>query len=300
MHLVTFVYKNDVSCTEHWGIWQQEAGYVVDVVVANPVMPHSLRRAVEQTDMLLPLLQDIVEQDAKGTLTRVSIDAVTLRAPYTNPPRNIICTGINYADHQKEFTRTDAKEQALPEFPFLFTKPCTAIAHPNTAVEAHQGLTQQYDYEVELAVIIGKGGRDIPKAQALDHVFGYAIINDLSARDLQRRTSQWYVGKSLDASAPFGPCIVHKSAIPDPQNLRIASRINGEERQSAHTSMMIFPVATLIHIISQGTTLLPGDIIATGTPAGVGMGLRPPQFLKSGDIMELEIENIGLLQNIIL
>ncbi len=297
MHLVTYCYKNDVSHAEYWGIWYQEAGYVIDVLSANPVMPPSLRCAVEHAETLFPLLQDIHAQNAKGNLTRIPIDAVILRAPYDNPPRNIICTGLNYAEHQQEFTRADAHEESLPEFPFLFTKPCTAIAHPDSTVDGHAHLTQQFDYEVELAVIIGKGGRDIAQQDALDYVFGYAIMNDLSARDLQRRTSQWYAGKSLDGSAPFGPCIVHKSAIADPQNLRITSRVNGEVRQDSHTSRMIFPVATLVHIISQGTTLLPGDIIATGTPAGVGMGLNPPQFLKAGDIMELEIEGVGILRN---
>ncbi len=303
MHLVTFIKKDahlhDESCSqeERWGIWQPHAAYVVDAVAADATLPRTLRHVVEDGEAYVPRLKHLFEKDAQGSLTRLSMEDVRLRAPYTNPPRNIICTGINYAEHQQEFIRSDAKEQKLPEFPFLFTKPCTAIAHPNTAVDRHATLTDKYDYEVELAVIIGKKGRDIAKNKAFDHVFGYTIINDLSARDLQKRTSQWYTGKSLDTSAPLGPCILHKSALEDPQNLRITSRINGELRQNSHTSHMIFPVATLIHIISQGTTLLPGDIIATGTPAGVGMGLKPPQFLQSGDVMELEIEHIGVLKN---
>ena len=298
MHLVSFCHK-DKPYRTLWGVWLVEEEMIVDVCKVDSSLYSSLRYAIETKGGLVSCLNTVLEQAKDMPDAYLPFADCTLKAPYTNPPRNIICTGINYVAHLHEFTRSDA-EKDIPKFPFLFTKPCTAIAHPESAVSCYPDHTQKYDYEVELAVIIGKEGRDIKEEDALDHVFGYSIINDLSARDLQRRTTQWYAGKSLDGSAPFGPCIVTKDEIQDPQNLKLESRINGEVRQSSHTSLMIFNVARLIHIISQGSTLLPGDIIATGTPSGVGMSFDPPKFLRSGDVMELEIENIGILKNTII
>ncbi len=296
MRLVSF-YTHSKPETLSWGIWQPETETIVDVCRIDSSLPSTLRLAVEEGQALFPRLESALQKATAAT--SLPYASCTLQAPYTNPPRNILCTGINYVAHMQEFTRPDA-EQKIPEFPFIFTKPSTAIAHPESAVSNHVGITSKYDYEVELAVIIGKKGINITEEDALSHVFGYSIINDLSARDLQRRTSQWYVGKALDGSAPFGPCIVTCNALADPQNLQLESRINGEVRQNSHTSLMIFSIAKLIHLLSKGTTLLPGDIIATGTPAGVGMSFDPPKFLQSGDVMELEIENIGILRNSII
>ncbi len=300
MRLVSFVHT--AAPTEVcWGLWEPEKGYVLDARISDASLPETLRHAVDMGTDIFPKLHAIEELDNREKLhnARIALQDIQLQAPYTTPPRNILCTGINYKEHFKELDRPLVAEQTLPEHPFIFTKPCTAIAHPDSAVMSHATHTQSYDYEVELAVIIGKRGTNIPKEQALEYVFGYSIINDMSARDLQRITTQWYRGKALDQSAPFGPCITCKDSIPDPQNLRIMSRINNEVRQDSHTSYMLFDVATLIHIMSQGATFLPGDIIATGTPAGVGMSFKPPKFLKSGDSMDLEIEHIGILHNTI-
>lgn len=229
----------------------------------------------------------------------VALDQVVILAPYKNPPRNIFCVGLNYFAHALEFEQTDDPAKAVPKFPILFTKPFTAIADPDTPVDGHAGETSSYDYETELAVIIGKTGKDIPKEKAYDYVFGYSIINDLSARDLQKRTSQWFSGKCLDESAPFGPYLVHKDAVADPQNLSLLCTINGEVRQDSNTKLMIFDIPTIIATLSKGTTLLAGDIIATGTCPGVGMGFNPPKYLKKGDKMEMAIEGLGTLRNTI-
>ncbi len=294
MRLVSFIHIDNPKQI-HWGIWYDD--YVLDVQIARPSLPSSLRLAIEQSNEVVPALKEIFATQDSMDVAKIPFNKVKLQAPYLDPPRNILCTGINYAEHLDELVRPLSVEQKLPEYPFIFTKPRTAIAHPEAAVECHANITDSYDYEVELAVIIGKKGRDISKEAALDYVFGYSIMNDLSARNIQRRTSQWYCGKALDGSAPLGPCVVLKDYIKNPQDLRITSRINGETRQDSNTKNMLFDVATLIHIVSQGTSILPGDIIATGTPSGVGMSFNPPKYLKPGDVMELEIQDIGVLRN---
>ena len=308
MHLVTFCTAEGGQKT---GIWQQGLGYILDVAQAELLcpgtsLPPTLRGVVEHSASALPRLRELWQHDAEAgnkdadwAACRIPVEQASLRAPYTDPPRNILCTGINYSEHLKELDRGVVAEQKMPEHPFIFTKPRTCIAHPDSVVDGHSAESQAYDYEVELAVIIGKTGKNIRKEDALAHVFGYSIINDLSARDLQRLTTQWYRGKALDESAPFGPCIAVRDSIPDPHNLKISSKVNGELRQNAHTSQMIFDLPTLISILSHGTTLEAGDIIATGTPAGVGMSFKPPKYLKPGDVMELEIEGIGVLRNTI-
>jgi 2-keto-4-pentenoate hydratase/2-oxohepta-3-ene-1,7-dioic acid hydratase in catechol pathway len=191
-----------------------------------------------------------------------------------------------------------AKERGadVPTVPVFFTKPPSAVVGHQAGVVSWP-VTQNLDYEVELAVVIGKRGRDIPKARAYDHVFGYTILNDITARDLQKKHTQWFKGKSLDTFAPMGPWIVHKSALPDPHSLRIALRVNGETRQEANTRDMIFRIEDLIETLSIGMALEPGDIIATGTPSGVAAGMEPPLWLKVGDIVEAEVEGIGVLRS---
>jgi 2-keto-4-pentenoate hydratase/2-oxohepta-3-ene-1,7-dioic acid hydratase in catechol pathway len=213
---------------------------------------------------------------------------VRVLAPIPSPVRNIFCLGRNYAEHAAE------RGAAAPEHPVYFTKAGTAVVGPGDPV-VHHGITRELDYEVELAAVIGTAGRDIPRDRALGHVFGYTIVNDVTARDLQKRHQQWFKGKSLDTFCPMGPMLLTADEIPDPQALAISLRVNGEVRQSSHTSKMIFPVAQCIEVLSQGMTLLPGDIIATGTPDGVGAATG--RFLKVGDRMEAEVERLGVLAN---
>jgi 2-keto-4-pentenoate hydratase/2-oxohepta-3-ene-1,7-dioic acid hydratase in catechol pathway len=213
---------------------------------------------------------------------------VRLLAPIGAPRRNVFCLGRNYADHAAE------RGAAAPEHPVYFTKPDTAVVGPGDDV-IHHAVTNELDYEVELAVVIGVGGRDIARADALAHVFGYTVINDVTARDLQKRHTQWFKGKSLDTFCPMGPVLVTVDEIPDPQALAISLRVNGQTRQQSHTSKMIFPVAQCIEVLSQSLTLVPGDIIATGTPDGVGAASG--NFLKAGDRVEAEVEGIGVLAN---
>jgi 2-keto-4-pentenoate hydratase/2-oxohepta-3-ene-1,7-dioic acid hydratase in catechol pathway len=215
---------------------------------------------------------------------------VRFLAPIARPRKNIVCLGRNYAEHAKE------SGGQVPTVPIFFTKPPTCVIGPGMPV-IHHAATEQLDYEVELAVIIGRRGRNIPVERALAHVFGYTVMNDITARDLQRRHEQYFKGKSLDTFAPMGPVVVHRSAIRDPQNLNLRLRVNGQERQHANTRAMVFPVARVISALSAGMTLEPGDIIATGTPEGVGMGMTPQTWLRPGDIVEAEIEGIGVLRN---
>ena len=212
---------------------------------------------------------------------------VRLLAPIV-PPRNVFCLGRNYADHAAE------RGAAVPEHPVYFTKPPACVIGPGERV-THHAVTKELDYEVELTAVIGVGGRDIQRGNALRHVFGYTVINDVTARDLQKKHGQWFKGKSLDTFCPMGPVLVPADEIPDPQNLAVSLRVNGQVRQSSHTSKMIFPVDQCIEVLSQGLTLVPGDVIATGTPDGVGAATG--NFLKVGDRMEAEVERIGVLPN---
>lgn len=223
----------------------------------------------------------------------INIEEVTLLAPIVRPTKNIFCVGKNYKEHVLEMGSIDD----IPEHIMVFTKaPTTVIGHKNI-IENHSAITNQLDYEGELAVVIGKRARNISKEDALDYVFGYTIVNDITARDLQSRHKQFFIGKSLDTTCPMGPYLVHKSLIPNPNNLNIVTRVNGEVRQNSNTRHFIFPIEEIITTLSKGMTLEPGDIIATGTPSGVGKGFNPPRFLKPGDQIEIEIDSIGVLKN---
>jgi len=231
----------------------------------------------------------------------VPLDDLTLLAPILAPPHNIMCVGKNYHEHAKEFTKSGydagAKESdAIPQHPIIFTKPSSSIAGPYDDIPLWPGLDGAVDYEAELAVVIGKEGRFISRAAALDHVFGYTIINDVTERDLQRLHRQWFLGKGIDGFGPMGPWIVTADEL-DAGNLRITCDVNGERRQDTSTADLIFDVPTLIETISRSVTLLPGDVIATGTPVGVGIGFTPPRFLQAGDVVEIEIEGIGKIRN---
>jgi 2-keto-4-pentenoate hydratase/2-oxohepta-3-ene-1,7-dioic acid hydratase in catechol pathway len=229
-------------------------------------------------------------QDAEAGLAYRS-DRIQWHAPIPRPRKDVFCLGQNYAAHAAE------SGNPPPSAPIYFTKPPTTIIGPGEAIPYPQGITTRLDWEVELGVVIGVGGKDIPEARALDHVFGYTVFNDVSARDLQYRTSQWFKGKALDGTCPMGPVIVTADEIPDPQRLRLQLRVNGDTKQDSNTSDMIFSVARIIEDLSAGMTLEPGDCISTGTPQGVGDGRKPPEYLNPGDMVEAEVERIGVLRN---
>ena len=223
---------------------------------------------------------------------------VRLKAPLSRTDRNLFLVGKNYHEHAKEFSGSgfDSSAQVVPSAPNVFTKPASTIIGPGDEILSHPEVTQQMDYEAELAVIIGKPGRGIRKEDAYSHIWGYTIVNDVTARDLQKLHGQWFMGKSLDTFCPMGPWIVSADAI-DPENTRVQCWVNGELRQDANTSDLIFDIPTLIATISAGIELRPGDVIVTGTPVGVGIGFKPPKFLKAGDAVRIEIEGIGAIEN---
>lgn len=219
-------------------------------------------------------------------------------APIPEPRRNIFCIGKNYHDHAVEFSNSgfDTGGEQQPLAPNIFTKAPSTVIGPGQEVPSHPEVAKELDYEAELVVVIGKGGRGIKKADAYDHVFGYMIANDFTARDLQKRHRQWFLGKSLDGFCPCGPYLVSADEV-DLTTMTVQCWINGELRQSAAVSQLIFDIPTIIETISAGIALHPGDMIATGTPAGVGIGFNPPRFLKSGDHMRIEITGLGVLEN---
>ncbi|OZB60717.1 MAG: hydrolase [Lysobacterales bacterium 14-68-21] len=224
---------------------------------------------------------------------------VTLLPPIQRPPRNLFCVGKNYRKHAHEFAESGfdtASCTAVPAHPVVFSKLPGAVIGDRDSIFYPEGLSEALDYEAELAVVIGRGGRGIPRARALQHVFGYTVVNDVTARDWQQRHGQWFLGKSFDTFCPMGPVLVTADEL-DPSALDIRCWVNGELRQQANTRDLIFDIPTLIETISAGITLQPGDIIATGTPEGVGVGFRPPRFLQRGDEIAIEIEGIGRLVN---
>jgi 2-keto-4-pentenoate hydratase/2-oxohepta-3-ene-1,7-dioic acid hydratase in catechol pathway len=230
-----------------------------------------------------------------GTGALLKSSQVKLLAPIPSPRKNVVMLGINYREHVDEGARARELEIKYPEWPVYFTKPATSvIGHMGKVV--HHKITNRLDWEIELAVVMGKKGRNIPKDKAYDYVFGYTVCLDMTARELQRQHGQWFKGKSLDTFCPLGPWIVHKSALLDPQQVRLICRVNGEVMQDGNTRDMIFDIPTIIESLSGGLTLEPGDIISTGTPSGVGFARVPPVYLKPGDKVEGEVEGIGVLQ----
>lgn len=260
---------------------------------SNGKLPKTMLQAIQLGDQLIHSANELLQTD----LDKVSLplDSLQLAAPIPKPQKNIFCVGKNYAAHAIEL----GSEEDIPKAPIFFSKTPTTVIGPNEKIPRHKNVTDALDYEGELAVVIGKTGYAISEEDAFDYVFGYTIINDVTARDLQNRHIQYLLGKSLDGTCPMGPFIVHKSQIPDPHQLQIETKVNGEVRQKASTNQMIFNIPTLISTLSQGMTLEAGDIIATGTPAGVGMGFQPPKYLHSGDRIEITVEGIGTLINTI-
>ena len=234
---------------------------------------------------------------AESSGASVPAAEAVLCAPIPRPRQDIICLGMNYRDHLTEAANYDsafAKERPVTVY---FSKRVSQAVAPEGFIERHADLTNRLDYENELAVIIGKSAKNVKAADAADYIFGYTIVNDVSAREVQTSHKQFYFGKSLDGFTPMGPCITTADEIAFPPALRISSRVNGEPRQDSTTDLLITSIADIIEELSSGMTLLPGTIIATGTPAGVGMGFDPPKFLKPGDVVECTIEGIGTLRN---
>lgn len=237
-----------------------------------------------------------------ASLDPVSLDSVRLRAPFPRPARNVFCVGKNYFDHAREFARSGFDSSAvkpgddIPADPIIFTKVPESVIATGDAIRMPVGVSEAIDYEAELAVIIGKAGRGITEADAMAHVWGYTIINDVTARDWQQRHKQWFMGKSFDTFCPMGPWAVTRDAC-DGQSTAVRCLVNGELRQNANTRDLIFGIPRLIATLSAGITLYPGDIIATGTPVGVGIGFSPPRYLKSGDVVRVEIDGIGAIEN---
>ncbi len=232
-----------------------------------------------------------------ATLQKIDKKTLNFLAPIPRPRSNVMCLGLNYLEHVQENTKIMGREIPPPEFPIVFTKAPSAVNSPFGEIELDTSITQKLDWEVELGVIIGKGGKRINAENAMQHVFGYTVLNDITARDLQRQHKQFFIGKSLDGACPMGPIVVTRDELPDPHNLRITSRVNGETQQDSNTRHMIFNIPQIIEILSRSRTLEVGDVIATGTPSGVGVAQEPARFLEAGDLLESEIESIGILSN---
>jgi 2-keto-4-pentenoate hydratase/2-oxohepta-3-ene-1,7-dioic acid hydratase in catechol pathway len=249
---------------------------------------------------VLPLIVRPLTDDEVRELQRLPLlplPATGWLPPILYPPKNIFCIGRNYLEHLKDSSRAEGKKIEPPKFPIWFTKAANALVGHGGAIEHDPAFTQQLDYEGELAVIIGRNCRRVPPQRALDCVFGYTVLNDVSARDVQLRHQQWFRGKSADSYAPCGPWIATADEIGDPQTLQLRTLVNGEQRQRDTTANMIFDIRAQIADLSAGITLEPGDIIATGTPMGVGAGMEPPRYLKDGDEVTVEIDRIGRLAN---
>ncbi len=296
MKLVTFSYNNEIKL----GILHNDAVVKLEELGQkhNVTFPKTVLELIDSGDKIISQISEFLDNPNDNILASVSIplSEVKLLAPIPVPRKNIIGIGLNYTEHIAESARTLDTSNELPQKPIIFSKPTTAVTATNTNVELNPKLTSQLDYECELAVIIGKKGKNISKEDAMNHVFGYTIINDISARDC-RRAGQWIVSKGQDTFAPMGPCLVTKDEMSDPHNVNLSLTVNGVEKQNSNTRLMLFNIPALIEDLSMVFTLEPGDIIATGTPAGVGAGRNPQEWLKNGDVIEATIEGIGVLKN---
>ena len=266
--------------------------------LTNFPLPDNLLELIDMGIEVIAEIKTLVEDVSEADLNEISyeLNEIQITAPIPKPRKNIIGIGLNYTEHVAESARTLDTTGKLPQKPIIFSKPPTTVTGPNTEVLLNANLTQQLDWEVELAVVIGKKGKYVAKENALDYVFGYTIINDISARDC-RREGQWIVSKGQDTFAPMGPFLITKDEIENPHNLNLSLKLNGVEKQNSNTQFMLFNINDLIEDLSIVFTLEPGDIIATGTPAGVGAGRNPQEWMKDGDVMECYVEGIGTLIN---
>ncbi len=293
----------------HMGLVQDDE--ILDVDLAAHALtligPEQVIDYLEHYDQHQPVLQAILNRVAGRRFSEVKLfsasgavhplSEVQLAAPIPRPRKNIMCLGRNYAEHAKEWVGVSGRETYIPTAAVIFTKAPTTVNGPYGEIVVDPHVSEQVDWEAELAVIIGKTGKNIREEDALDYVFGYTVLNDVTARDLQDRHRQFFKGKSIDGYCPMGPWIVTADEIADPQNLAISCRVNGVSKQNDNTGNMLFSVRQIIAILSLGITLEPGDIIATGTPSGVGHARKPPEYLKSGDVLETEIAGIGIIRN---
>lgn len=279
-----------------------EAPTVIDLTLASQALGvhlecNTLAQLVAADEFAVQQAWALAEQACNRSIAGRALAEVKPRAPLPEPRRNIICLGKNYREHAAEIAKKVDTGDAIPLHPIFFTKATTAVIGTDEPIPAHRDITTKLDCEAELAIIIGKGGRNITRQQAMEHVFGYTAFNDVSARDLQGDHLQWFRGKSLDGFAPMGLVVVHRSVMPRPADITIQCWVNGEQRQRATLAELIFDIPSIIETLSAGATLLPGDIIATGTPAGVGMGFSPARYLQPGDEVVVEITGAGRLVN---
>ncbi|HFQ6550254.1 TPA: fumarylacetoacetate hydrolase family protein [Clostridioides difficile] len=293
MKFVTFCSSNE----EKIGVFNSETNSIYEI--------NSLGLSKLYTDM-----NDFIENVSTGDLEKIKnnsfenakcykLEEVKLCSPIVRPKKDIICLGLNYKDHVNEIPDGVIKNVVMPDYPIYFSKRADKIIGVDDKISLHGDLVEKLDYESELAVIIGKEGINISKEDAYEYIFGYTIVNDISERALQDKHVQWFRGKSLDTHTSMEPCIVHKEEFEHPLKLDISSVVNGEVRQDSNTEYFIFDIPTIINDLSRGMTLKPGDIISTGTPAGVAMGMNPQVYLKHGDIVECKVEGIGVLKNIV-
>lgn len=292
MRFVTF----EVGGSAGLGLLTPDGQHIVDLRPAEFNVPRTLLELVFECDAGMDRVRE-----AANRAPRLPVVETTLRAPIPQPARNIFCVGKNYYEHAREFEGSgfDASSggQAIPDAPIIFTKASTTVVGPGTPIQTGLDPTASVDYEGELTVVIGRSGRGISRDQAMDHVFGYTIINDVTARDLQKKHKQWFIGKNLDGFCPMGPTLVTADEVEDVSKLELITRVNDEVRQRASLADLIFDIPELIETLSRGMTLLPGDLIATGTPAGVGIGYDPPRYLKPGDDVRITIDPIGELHS---
>lgn len=306
MRLVSFS-TTDIP-KPHLGVVRDDEVLDVDLAgrALKVIAPDQVLQLIENYEQGQQPLQAILEKAAGRRFSEVKtfadigaahkLSEVQLAAPIPYPRKNIMCMALNYSEHAKETAQSRGRSSDAPTIPILFTKSTTTINGPSGEIEIDPAVSTEIDWEVELGVIIGKRGKNIREEDALSYVFGYTVINDITARDLQSRHKQYFKGKSLDGSCPMGPWIVTADEIANPHNLALSLRVNGVTKQDSNTSMMIFSINQILATLSLGMTLEPGDIIATGTPSGVGFSRVPPEFLKPGDMMEAEVEGIGVLR----
>lgn len=266
--------------------------------VSNFPLPNDMLELIDMGFEVISEITDLIEDTTEKQLNQISyaMDEITILAPIPYPRKNIIGIGLNYTEHVAESARTLDTSNDLPQQPVIFSKPPTTVTATNTEILLNRKLTNQLDWEVELAVVMGKRGKYVPKADAMDYVFGYTVINDISARDC-RRSGQWIVSKGQDTFAPMGPILVTKDEIENPHNLNLSLSVNGVEKQNSNTKFMLFNINDLVEDLSTVFTLEAGDIIATGTPAGVGAGRNPQEWLKDGDVIKCTVEGIGTIIN---